>query len=104
MKEHFLVTIRNRYSTKLIESVLRMYKVLRPEERKSSVVLAKIFAEIIDENSRAIVPIRDLIDDLEEEGLEKPTQKRITKSIFKLKRGLNRLQRLLWAEKELLSD
>jgi Mg2+ and Co2+ transporter CorA len=104
LKERFLITLRNRHSTRLIESALQIYKVLRPEERKASVVLAKIFSEIVDENSRAIVPVRDLIDDLEEEGLEKPTKKSITKSIFKLKRGLNRLQRLLWAEKELLSD
>jgi Mg2+ and Co2+ transporter CorA len=104
MKEHFLVTLRNRHSTKAIESALRIYKVLRPEERKPSVVLAKIFAEIVDENSRAIVPVRDLIDNLEEEAEEKPTKKTITKSIFKLKRGLSTLQRLLWAEKELLSD
>jgi Mg2+ and Co2+ transporter CorA len=104
LKEHFLITLRNRYSTRLIESALRIYKVLQPEERKPSVVLAKIFSEIVGENSRAIVPVRDLIDDLEEEALEKPTKKSITKSIFKLKRGLNTLQRLLWAETKLLSD
>jgi Mg2+ and Co2+ transporter CorA len=104
MKERFLITLRNRHSNRLIESALRIYKILRPEERKASVVLAKIFSEVVDENSRAIVPVRDLIDDLEEEAMEKPTKKKITKSIFKLKRGLNLLQRLLWAEKELLSD
>ena len=104
LKERFLITLRNRYSTRLIESALRTYKVLRPEERKPSVIMAKLLSEIIDENSRVIVPIRDMIDDLEEEALENPRKKSITRSIFKLKRGLNTLQRLLWAEKELMSD
>jgi Mg2+ and Co2+ transporter CorA len=104
LQDRFLVTLRNRHSTKVIESALRIYKVLRPEERKASVVLAKIFSEIVEENSRAIVPVRDMIDNLEEEGLENPTKKSITRSVFKLKRGLNTLQRLLWAEKDLLSD
>jgi Mg2+ and Co2+ transporter CorA len=63
-----------------------------------------LLAEIIDENSLAMVPIRDQIDKIEEEALEKPREKAITQSIFKLKRGFSTLQRLLWSEKELLSD
>jgi Mg2+ and Co2+ transporter CorA len=66
--------------------------------------LVGLLAEIIDENSLAMVSIRELVDKIEEEALEKPRRKTITQSIFKLKRGLSTLQQLLWAENELLSD
>lgn len=104
LKERFLITIRSGYSSRLIESALRTFGALPLEERKASVTLAKLLAEIIGENSRAMVSIRDLIDKIEEEALEKPRKKVITQSIFKLKRGLSTLHQLLWAEKELLSD
>jgi Mg2+ and Co2+ transporter CorA len=104
LKERFLITIRSAYSSRLIESTLRTFRALRPEERKPSVTLGKLLTEIIDENSHAMVSIRDLIDKIEEEVLEKPRKKTITQSIFKLKRGISTLQQLLWAEKELLSD
>lgn len=104
LKERFLITLRSGYSSRLIESTLRAFRALPPEERKPSVTMAKLLAKIIDENSRAMVSIRDLIDKIEEEALEKPRKKAVTRSIFKLKRGLSTLQQLLWAEKELLSD
>jgi len=104
MKERFLITLRSGYSSRIIESAIRRFKILRPEERKPSVTLVGLLAEIIDENSLAMVSIRDLIDKIEEEALEEPRKKAITQSIFKLKRGLSTLQHLLWSEKELLSD
>ena len=104
LKERFLITLRSGYSSRIIDSAIRRFNILRPEERKPSVTLVGLLAEIIDENSLAMVPIRDQIDKIEEEALEKPRKKAITESIFKLKRGLSTLQRLLWSEKELLSD
>ena len=104
LKERFLVTLRTGYSSRIIDSAIRRFYTLLPEERKASVTLVGLLAEIIDENSLAMVSIRDLIDKIEEEALEKPRKKAITQSIFKLKRGLASLQQLLWAEKELLSD
>src|SRR3989337_4254161 len=86
LKERFLITIRSGYSSRLIESTLRRFKILRLEKRKQRVTLVGLLAEIIDENSLAMVSIRDLIDRIEEEALEKPRKKAITKSIFKLKR------------------
>jgi Mg2+ and Co2+ transporter CorA len=104
LKERFLITLRSGYSSRLIESTLRTFRALPPEERKPSVTLGKLLSEIIDENSRAMVSIRELIDKIEEEALEKPRKKAVTRSVFKLKRGLSTLHQLLWAEKELLSD
>src|SRR3989337_1227815 len=89
---------------KLIESTLRTFKALPPLERKPTVILSKLVHEIIDENAGAMVSIRDLIDNIEAEAMEGPNKKAVTKSIFKLKRSLSTLHRLLWAETELLSD
>ena len=104
LKERFLVTLRSKHSERLIESTLRTFKALPPEKRKPTVILSKLVHEIIDENSSAMVSIRDHIDSIEVEAMEGPRQKAVTKSIFKLKRSLSTLHRLLWAEKELLSD
>ena len=104
LKERFLITIRSGYSSRLIESTLRTFRALQPEERKPSVIFSKLLHLVIDENSKAMVSIRELIDKIEEEALDKPRKKTITQSIFKLKRGLSTLDQLLWAEKELLSD
>ena len=104
LKERFLITLRSEYSERLVESTLRTFKSLPPEQRKPTVILCKLIHEIIDENSGVMVSIRDLIDNLEEEAMEGRNKKSVTRSIFKLKRNLSTLHRLLWAEKEMLSD
>jgi len=104
LKERFLVTLRSKYSERLIESTLRTFNSLPPGQRKPTVILSKLIHEIIDENSGAMVSIRDIIDKIEAEAMEGPRKKAVTKSVFKLKRSLSTLHRLLWAEKEMLSD
>ncbi len=104
LRERFLVTLRTDYSSWLIESAIRTFKSLDPKERKPSVILSKLLHRIIDENSQAMVAIRGQIDKIEEEALEDARHKAITQEVFKLKRGLTTLHKLLWAEKELLAD
>jgi Mg2+ and Co2+ transporter CorA len=104
LKERFLVTLRSKYSERIVESTLRTFKAIAPQQRKPTVILCKLIHEIIDENSGAMVSIRDLIDALEAEAMEEPNTKSVTKSVFKLKRNLSTLHRLLWAEKEMLAD
>ena len=104
LKERFLVTSRSVYSSRIVNSTIRTFQTLNPQERKPSVILSKLIHEIIDENSGAMVSIRELIDKIEAEAMENPKKKTITKAIFKLKRQLATFHRLLWAEKELLSD
>jgi Mg2+ and Co2+ transporter CorA len=104
LKERFLVTLRSKHSDRLIQSTLRTFEALPLPGRKPTVILSKLVHEIIDENSGAMVSIRDLIDNIEMKAMEGPWKKTITKSIFRLKRNLSTLHRLLWAEKELLSD
>jgi len=104
LKERVLVTLRNNYSNRLIESTLRTFRAMAPAQRKPTVILCKLIHEIIDENSGAMVSIRDQIDKLEEEAMGGEKKTDITASVFKLKRNLSTLHRLLWAEKEMLSD
>ena len=104
LKERFVITLRSGYSSRIVDSAVRRFRSLRLEERKPSVTLVGLLAEIIDENSVTMLSIRNLIDKIEGEALEKPRKKAITQAIFKLKMGLSTLQQLLWAEKELLSD
>jgi Mg2+ and Co2+ transporter CorA len=104
LKERFLVTLRSKYSERIVESTLRTFKAIAPQQRKPTVILCKLIHEIIDENSGAMVSIRDLIDALEAEAMEEPNTKSVTKTVFKLKRNLSTLHRLLWAEKEMLAD
>ena len=104
LKERFLVTLRSKYSERLIESTIRTFKAMSPEQKKPTIILCKLIHEIIDENSSAMVSIRDSIDALEAEAMAGQKNKSITESVFKLKRNLSTLHRLLWAEKEMLSD
>lgn len=104
LRERFLVTLHSEHSKKIIDSTIRTFQSLALEERKPSVILAKLIHEIIDENSGAMFSIRDLIDKIENKAMESHKRKTIMRSIFKLKRQLSTFHRLLWAEKELLSD
>lgn len=106
LKDKFLITLHNGQSSRVIESTFQTFKESLAEGKKfkSGFIAAKLLHEIVDENSRAMVAIRDQLDKIEEEAMEKPWEKTITQSIFKLKRGLSSLHRLLLVEEELLSD
>jgi len=104
LKERFLITLRSAYSTKLIDSTINTFRGLQLKDRKPSVILAKLIHEIVDENSDATFAIRELIDKIESEAMGSHKKKGVTHSIFELKRQLSTFHRLLWAEKELLSD
>jgi len=104
VKKRFLITLRSDYSTKLIDSTISTFRGLQLEERKPSLILAKLIHLIIDENSEAMFSIRELIDKIESEAMESHKKKSVMHSIFELKRQISTFHRLLWAEKELLSD
>src|SRR4030066_1540848 len=78
LKERFLVTLRSKHSERLIESTLRTFKALPPEKRKPTVILSKLVHEKIDENSSAMVSLRDHIDSIEEKPMEGAKKKTVT--------------------------
>jgi len=51
-----------------------------------------------------MVSFKELIDEVEEKALAKPWDKSVTHSVFRLKKEISTLHRLLWVEKELMSD
>ncbi len=107
-KENFLITVRSEHSFEPIDNTLGTFrdclsKVCR-YGNASSFVVSRLFHEMTTQNSKSMVAFRELIDRMEEEALEKPGSKAITHSVFKLKKVVSNLHRLLWGEKELMSD
>jgi Mg2+ and Co2+ transporter CorA len=106
IKEKMLITLRNECDTRLIGKIvetLGSYMVENGEVHPSFVV-NRLFREIADQNSEAMMSFKELIDEVEEEALAKPWDKSVTHSVFRLKKEISTLHRLLWVEKELMSD
>lgn len=103
---NMFVTLGNKLSHGPIENTIRTLKdcVTNARGLNSSFVISRLFREVTDENLKAMEAIRDFIDELEEEALEAPWKKKITRSIFALKKEVSKFHRLLWVEKELLLD
>jgi len=106
VKKKLLITSRNGYSTKLVGKVVETLEgyIMEDGEANLSFIVSRLFREVADENSRAMMSIKEKIDMVEEEVLEKPRGKSIARSVFMLKREIFTLHRLLWVERELMSD
>ena len=106
VKEKMLITWRDERSSKSIEAVVKTLEDCATEGEKAdpSFIVSRLFSEVADENSKVMVSLRELIDGVEGEALEKPWRKAVTRSVFGLKKGISTLHRLLWVEKELMSD
>ena len=106
MKEKTLITSRNSYSSKLIGKVVETLEgyITEGEKADPPFIVSRLFREVADENSKAMMSIKEQIDKIEEEALEKPSEKSIAISVFRLKREIFTLHRLLWIERELMSD
>ena len=106
MKEKTLITSRNSYSSKLIGKVVETLEgyITEGEKAEPPFIVSRLFREVADENSKAMMSIKEQIDKIEEEALEKPSEKSIAISVFRLKREIFTLHRLLWIERELMSD
>lgn len=106
IKEKMLITLRNECDTRLIGKIvetLGSYMIENGEVHPSFVV-NRLFREIADQNSDAMMSFKELIDEVEEKALAKPWDKSVTHLVFRLKKEISTLQRLLWVEKELMSD
>jgi len=106
IKEKMLITLRDECDTTLIGEVVETlggYMVENGEAHLSFVV-NRLFREIADQNSSAMMSLKELIDNVEEKALAKPWDKSVTHSVFRLKKEISTLHRLLWVEKELMSD
>jgi len=106
VKEKMLITSRDEYSTKLIGKVVETLGGYMIENGgvELSFIVGRLLREVADENSNAMMSLKEQIDKIEEKALEKPWEKMITRSVFRLKREVFALHRLLWVERELMSD
>ena len=106
VKEKMLITSRDEHSTKLIGNVVETLGGYMIENGvvELSFIVGRLLREVADENSKAMMSLKEQIDKIEEKALEKPWYKSVTHSVFRLKREVFALHRLLWVERELMSD
>jgi len=106
VKEKIIITSRDGHSTKLIGNVVETLGDYMIENGvvELSFIVGRLLREVADENSNAMMSIKEQIDKLEEKALEKPGEKSIARSVFRLKKEVFTLHRLLWVERELMSD
>lgn len=106
VKEKIIITSRDECSTKLIGKVIETLGsyVLENGRIGLSFIVGRLLREVANENSNTMMSLKVQIDKIEEKVLEKPGAKTIIRSVFKLKREIFTLHRLLWVEKELMSD
>jgi Mg2+ and Co2+ transporter CorA len=107
-KKKFLITVRSEHSFESINNTLDTFRDCLSKvcqyDNASSFIVSRLFHEMTAQNSKSMVAFRELIDRMEEEALEKPRSKGVTRSVFKLKKVLSNIHRLLWGEKELMSN
>ncbi len=106
VKERIIITSRDAYSTKLVGKLVETLRSYMIENGgiELSFIVGRLLREVANENSKAMMSIKEQIDKIEEKTLEKPWQKSVTHSVFRLKREVFALHRLLWVERELMSD
>ena len=104
LKEKVFVTVRNKNSSGPIENTLKTLQDCISGVRaiNSSFVLSRLLHEATNENLDVIISLRERIDKVEEEALANPRDKRISHSVFALKREISTFERTLWSQRELM--
>jgi Mg2+ and Co2+ transporter CorA len=101
--EKMFITVRNKNASRLINNTLRTLQdcVMKVKcDTSSSFVVSRLFHEIASENLNTIMTLRSSIAEIEEKVLEKPADEKIDKAVFKLKREITSLERVLWVQRE----
>jgi Mg2+ and Co2+ transporter CorA len=103
VNEKMFITVRNKNASRPINNTLRTLQdcVMKVKcDTSSSFVVSRLFHEITGENLNTIMTLRSSIAEIEEKVLEKPADKKIDKAVFKLKREITSLERVLWVQRE----
>lgn len=105
-RDAMLITVRNKHSSRCVKSALSTFEDCVGEVCRgpvnSSFILTRLFHEISNENLDEVMVLKERIDRIEEKALVNPTDKRISRSVFKKKRELSKLERILWSQRELM--
>ncbi len=101
-----LLTVRDKDSSKSIKNARKTFEdcigKVCDGPINSSFVLTRLFHEISNENLDVVMALRERIDGIEEKALANPADKRISRSVFATKREISALERMLWAQRELM--
>jgi Mg2+ and Co2+ transporter CorA len=103
VNEKTFITVRNKNASRPINNTLRTLQdcVMKVKcDTSSSFVVSRLFHEITGENLNTIMTLRSSIAEIEEKVLEKPADEKIDKAVFKLKREIANLERVLWVQRE----
>lgn len=105
VKDKMLLTWGCEHWPKLVKAVIAAVKdhVSNGLETNTDFILSRLFREVSAKNSRVIVSFKESIDIVEEHGLEKSGRKMVH-SVFKLKKQISTLNRLLYLGQELMCD
>ena len=105
VKGKMLVTWGCEHWPKLMKAVIATVKdhVNNGLKTNTDFILSRLFREVSAKNSRVIVSFKESIDKVEEECLEKSGRKMVH-SVFKLKKQISTLHRLLYLGQELMCD
>jgi len=105
-KEKILITLRSKHSSTSISNALKTFRdcILKVCERGdvSSFIVSRLLHEVSSENLDVVMAIRARTDEIEEKALANPGDKQINKTVFALKREISALERILWAQRELM--
>jgi len=112
IKGKVLLTLRSQDSASPVEkAILKINDCILTAECPSeldgigpSFTLCEVFYEVINGNLEAIMSFRENVEKIEEEAFEKPTEKAITRKVFTIKKQISAFHRLLWSEREMITN
>jgi len=106
VKKKMLITWGSGHCQKFIKALIRRLEdhVRERGKANSSFVISRLFRAVASRNSKVAVDLRELIDKIEEEALEEGRKAGVVPSVFKFKRVISTFHRLLWLERDLMSD
>ncbi len=105
-KERLVMTMRKPGSSKPVERTIQTVKdcVEEMEKTNPTFVVCEVLRETSNENLEAMMALREIIEQVEEEAIVKPSRKTLTRKVFALKREIAVLYRLLWSEEQMMSS
>lgn len=105
-KEKVLITLGSKHSSTSINNALKTFRdcISKVCEHGdvSSFIVSRLLHEVSSENLSVVMALRACTDEIEEEALENPGNKQISKTVFALKREISALERILWIQRELM--
>ena len=106
VKKRTLLTIRSKVTSKLVKRVKKTFEAcvggVCKGDINSSFLVGRLFHEVTNADLDVVMALRESIDKLEEKALSNPADRSISRSVFRLKREISSLERILWSQRELM--